>query len=322
MAVEDKSILKQIVKQVRSYMAETSVDGQYTDAELIRNDLRPAIMDVMNRLRNANRSGPILTSYSFNLVEGQRTYKLPPACATVYGVYVLNSDGDRIAEVLPNQRRNINGFIWALEGGPGALEIKIEEEPLARDEETTVEVEFGSSYDVLPHYTEASATAVFNSTKTVLTLDNTTTLGDLDDRENAFAGCILRVLGKGSSPNPITEERIISRSDWSSGGGGIWTVTVRTPFTDLTAATTGLSYEIVPASMWCVAEAIALRMSLKLGSKQGRVMSATQRRNMEMEFKSALATSNNIVRDMNMRVPFGVDKNTNTNPVARYGRHV
>lgn len=325
MAVENKSILKGIVRQVRSYMAETSVDGQYTDAELLRNDLRPSILDVMNRLQNANRNARIYSTYSFSLVEGQRRYRLPPACGIVYGVYVLNSDGDRIGEVLPNGRRNIRGFIWALEGGPGALEIVIEEEPTAQDTSVTVEVEFGSNFDVAPHYVEDAdadnSTAIFTTT-TTMTLDKTPTLGDFDDRENAFAGCILRILGDGASPNFITEERVIASSSWSSAGGGTWTVTVTSPFSDVVTSQSRVSYEIVPASFWAIAEAVALRMCLKLGSKQGRVMSNQQRRNMEMEFKAAMATALNSVRDINPRIGYGVDKNTWDNPINRYGRRV
>lgn len=115
-----------------------------------------------------------------------------------------------------------------------------------------------------------------------MTLEASPDLGGLDRRENGYLGQTLRVLH--ASPLPVYGRQIASQSVTPA---GVWSIETHLPF-DAGASPSAIPYEVAPAGVQGLVEAIAMRTALKLSVV--RRWSQTIRRGLEVEYLSALKT--------------------------------
>lgn len=152
-------------------------------------------------------------------------------------------------------------------------------------------------------YSTGGTLSTSGSTQKLL-LTTSSVLGDLDRRENAYAGQVLRLLP--ASPNPI-EERIISRSYKD---GSNWYVEVRRPFTLNSPGSH--TYEVAPAGSSSLYDAITCCAALRLAGP--RKITEVQYRRIRDQYLMAIKTVSDRMKLIQSRVPPHIAKNTIDNP--------
>jgi hypothetical protein len=207
-----------------------------------------------------------------------------------------------IHDSVPRDRMHCAGSGWSLEGNAGALELLAD---LPSGVSMTFELWYTSNGDYHPHYADGGT---LDATKSIVTLDNTPTIGRIDRRVNAYAGGVLRLLP--DSPAPI-EERLIVSSAFSA--PSTWTATVNLPFTHASAGT--VKYEIAPAGSNSMYEAIACRAAMKLGVP--RKITQGHMASLLTEYKMAMKTIGDNLTGMQARSPASFVRDTVDNPLGR-----
>lgn len=287
------SFLYTVIDRVRAYIDEPDVEQKYTNDFIVRHCIMPSMVDVMARL-NMNRDDPILLEYAITTAASTEFYQLPPCVQEVWRLVQKNSDNRVTADAYPRNQFHALQQGWSIEGGS----LRIFPYPSAG---LTIYVQYVSNGDVYPHY----ATGSLDATKTIVTLNSSPTLGQMDQRVNAYAGQIMRILP--SSVSGVVEERVIESSAYSS---GTWTATVRTAFTNPSVGS--VTYEIAPAGSQPLYEAVATRAALKLGAYR-RISDAHQRQIMHQE-REAMKTIQDNLSNLQMRTGKGWIKATVDNP--------
>jgi len=288
------SFLYTVIDRVRAYIDEPDIEQKYTNDFIVRHCIMPSLVDVLARL-NMNQDNPVVLEYSFETDTDTEYYQLPPCVQEVWRLVQKNSDGRIISDAYPRSQFHAMNQGWSLDGN----QLRIFPRPASG---LTVYVQYLSNGDIYPHY---STGGTLDATKTILTLDSTPNLGQMDQRVNAYAGQVLRILP--SNVAAAVEERVIESSEVTA---GVWTATVRTAFTQTSAGT--VTYEIAPAGSQPLYEAVATRSALKLGAYR-RISEAHQRQIQHQE-REAMKTIQDNLSNMQMRTGKGWQKATVDNP--------
>lgn len=251
MTVTD-SWLYRVVERFRHMVDDPG--GKYDDNYILREFVPPAVSAAMSYMA-FTASNPVVIRFPLTLTNGQEYYQLPRAHQYLR-VARFDDQGRVLEEYYP--RNDFNPL------GPGiAVEdfvLRIQPLPtLTRDDWTVLYIPHS---DGRYHYASGGR---LDSTRTVLTLAPTATLGDLDREEGAYVGCKLRLIPVSGG---TIESRLITAYDPETRQ-----VTVRRPFaaasdtlTDSSSSTDNqesLTYEIVPT--WhtnAMANAIAAKSAL------------------------------------------------------------
>lgn len=270
------SMLLTLIERIRAYLDVPVVTAKYDNNYMLRHVIVPAMVDVWSRISNT-ADNPVLIRFPISLVQDQEFYQLPPCIGMVHRIVVRDEGGDVLRDFVPRGEMHPSGPGWAIEGNLLALRPF----PLGGMD---VDIIYAHSGDVMPHY---ATDGELNADLTALLLDYQPELGDVDRRPNAYAGQVLRLLP--ASPGTI-EERVIASHDPVARE-----VVVRRPFvvaTGATSATTtepeALAYEIVPAGLQHLTEAIAAWGALKMGT--GLRIPQTQAAQIMLQYRSALKT--------------------------------
>ena len=310
------SFLKTVLERVRGYLDDSDFDAKYQDQFIVQHVIMPALVDVWSRV-SLNADNPVMLDYVITLVENQECYVLPSCVGEVHEVVQMaasQSDGQPITEMIPHHRMSVGGPTWALEGNM----LCFRPFPSGVTGITPFTIRYTTNGDMSPHYcsnlTGNSDGGVLNSGLNTFTLPANglvTASGDLgiiDQRENCYAGQILRLLGRTSGGGftfTTREERVIA-----SYIPATRVCTLRRPFTTNTAG--NYAYEIAPSRSQGMVEAVAIACALKLGT--WRKCSQAQMGMFTQQYRSAIKTIGDNMANMQMRTGKSWAKDTRDNP--------
>ena len=306
------SFLKTVLERVRGYLDDSDFDAKYQDQFIVQHVIMPALVDVWSRV-SLNADNPVMLDYTITLVDNQECYVLPSCVGEVHEVVQMaetQSNGQPITESIPRHRMSVGGPIWALEGNM----LCFRPFPSGATGMTPFTIRYTTNGDMSPHYCSnvngGSTGGVLNAGLDTFTLPSNglvTSSGDLgiiDQRENCYAGQILRLLSK-SSGFTTREERVIA-----SYIPGSRVCTLRRPFTTNTAG--NYAYEIAPSRSQGMVEAVSIACALKLGT--WRKCSQDQMGMFTQQYRSAIKTIGDNMANMQMRTGKSWAKDTRDNP--------
>ena len=306
------SFLKTVIERVRGYLDDGDFDAKYTDQFLVNHVIMPGLVDVWSRC-SLNADNPVLLSYDITLVNNQECYVIPPCVGEVHEIVQYTtgsgtSDGVPIADLYPSHRMSVGGQNWAIEGNMICFRPFPQTTGLSN---LTWTIRYTTNGDMMPHYcalTDANGgTLTTTSSFTLPSAVGTGGLGQIDIRENAYAGQVLRLLNKAAGFT-VREERVIE-----SYNPATRVCTLRRPFTTNTAgASSYYAYEICPPQSQGMVEAVSLACSLKLGAWRKIAQSHAQMLN--MQYRSAIKTIGDNLSNMQMRTGKGWAKDTRDSP--------
>jgi hypothetical protein len=303
------SFLKTVIERVRGYLDDGDFDAKYTDQFLVNHVIMPGLVDVWSRC-SLSADNPVMLSYDITLVNNQECYVIPPCVGEVHEIvqYTGNTgsqvnDGIPTADLYPAHRMSVGGQNWAIEGNM----ICFRPFPQNLSGNTTWTIRYTTNGDMMPHYCALvdanGGTLTTTSSFTLPSTVGTGGLGQIDIRENAYAGQVLRLLNKNGGIT-VREERVIE-----SYNPATRVCTLRRPFTTNTAgASSYYAYEICPPQSQGLVEAVSLACSLKLGAWRKIAQSHAQMLN--MQYRSAIKTIGDNLSNMQMRTGKGWAKDT------------
>jgi len=300
------SLLKTVIERVRGYLDDADFDAKYTDQFLVKHVIMPALVDVWSRV-SMNADNPVMLSYDITFVDDQECYVLPACVGEVHEIVQYTgltgsqpSNGVPTDDLYPRHEMSVGGQIWRIEGN--MLCFRPWPQYTTANTNMTWTVRYTTNGDMSPHYSSASAPGTLSSDRTQFTLAASPTLGQLDKRENAYAGQILRILD-----GSVFEERVIATYDPATR-----VATLKRPFSSSVTANTTHAYEVAPARAQGMVEAIALAASLKLGA--WRKISQAQNQLLTQQYRAAIKTIGDNFANMQMRTGKGYAKDTRDNP--------
>jgi len=138
----------------------------------------------------------------------------------------------------------------------------------------------------------------------VFSLTGTPALGVIDRRDNAYLGCVLRIL----TSTGIVEERIISK--WTK-NATFFETQVRLPFTYATPGS--ITVEYAPFGLESLFEAVAVGGAIKLGTY--KKISGAQFQMLQLQYKDAMKTAMDHFANKQMRTGKYFERSTADNPL-------
>jgi len=301
------SFLKTVLERVRGYLDDSDFDAKYQDQFIVQHVIMPALVDVWSRV-SLNADNPVMLDYVITLVENQECYVLPSCVGEVHEVVQMassQSNGQPVNEIIPRHRMAVGGPNWALEGNM----LCFRPFPSGVTGITPFTIRYTSNGDMSPHYCALTTGAggVLNAGLLTFTLPadvGSGGLGLVDQRENCYAGQILRLLNKGAGFT-TREERVVASYDPATR-----ICTLRRPFTTNIAG--NYAYEIAPSRSQGMVEAVAIACALKLGT--WRKCSQAQMGMFTQQYRSAIKTIGDNMANMQMRTGKSWAKDTRDNP--------
>jgi len=285
------SFLLTVIERVRAYLDEATLDAKYTNDYLVRHVISPEMVSVMARLSNSF-SNPIRLRHSVTLATDTEHYILPPNIGEIYRVAVMDVNNRVTQEMMPNNEFHPRGPNWQIQGN--MLSFR----PLPTQGET-VDIHYIPNGDFQPHYSTNGG--ALDSTKKIFTFASTPTLGDRDTRENSYAGAMLRVW----HDNGLLEERVVESYNATTREA-----TVRIAFST-SASDSTLKYEVAPAGMNSLYQAIACACAMNLGT--ARNITQKQMNYITLQYKMAMKTVGDNLSNMQARTGKAYDKRTTDN---------
>ncbi len=267
------SLLYTILNRVRSFLDEPTLDAKFSNDYMVRHVLIPEMANIISMLTDV-RGNPVVIQQSLSLTTSGEYYELPPSIGKVYRLAKMDSEKNIVAEIPFRTPQNSEDAGWWLEG----RELHVR--PLPGSVVTDYSLWYTPSGNIVPHYSAAGGT--MNIPGNQLTLDLTPDLGDLDQREDAYVGCILRVWTH-AAPDKVAET-VITSYDINE--------TTDTATVDLREAlaapflTSDVKYEIVPYFMDQIWQAVSLSCAVNLGVS--RNISEKQMAFLQGQLKSTL----------------------------------
>lgn len=271
------SCLHMILEKTKTIIGDIAKELDYSDDYIFRHGIVPEYSRVISRIQNTS-SEYIIEKTTISLIKDQQYYLLPACIGEIQRIVTMYDDGRIKTELLPRNQYNPKGPNWYVEGEM----LSIRPYPQVAED---VEIWYIPTTDAKPHYAEDGS---MNAAGSILTLTAggwaSQILGDLDRRESAYQGCVVRAIGRTSGR---VQERIINSHTAESNPPQI---DFRAAFTDTEIKNGTVSYEIVPAHFGAVTEAIAQGAAMNLLVGARRVTKA-QHSMLMVNFKSAMKTA-------------------------------
>ena len=298
------SILHGILEKIRGSLETVAPDLDYSDDYIFRHGIVPEYGRVMSRLNNT-ASNPVYATHSFTLVKDQQFYQLPASVGEILRIVEVNDDGRIEKEPIPRTEFHWRGPNWSVQGN------RLSFRPYPKTT-TTYEVWYIPSYDITPHYAEDGDLSA-GRTNFTLTGEkfNSGLLGSVDRREGAYHGCMVRILTESGA----LEERVITDSTLEPSAGAPPKMTVAAFSTDINTTTEDAVYEVVPAHMFALQDAIAASGTLNLAAASKSV-TKVQHGMLVHNFKAALKTVMDNFTFMQNRIPKHYEKGTVDNTLT------
>jgi hypothetical protein len=231
-----EAFLARAISDIRLHTDEPDVTAKYSDTDLITKieQAYPVVLGEINR----NSRTPIVARLTLTLEASKYVYPLPPNLGMVWAIYALDAT---------NQTK----FFYHSKGihNPAGRMIWVEGKTLHIQ---NPEALMGVNSEVVVEYTTVGTARLNNGICSVntdgdeVTLPVTPSVGTLDTRDNAYAGCILRILDvTGTSPTgDYVQERTVTDYDRTTR-----IATLNSPLDPVPVAGDGgyIYYEIAPA---------------------------------------------------------------------------
>jgi hypothetical protein len=261
------SFLLTVIERIRYYMDEAVLDAKYTNDYIVRHVVMPEMHNVWSRI-SRNYDNPVLLRTEITLASGTEYYLLPPNVHEVWRV----SEGSFDPEVgIKRDARTRSEFSrqggpnWSIEGN--LLAIRPGRNIVSVSDNNSWTIWYTPSGDFLPHYATDGRIDPDDDNRKEFDISGWTptgVIGQVDRRENAYAGGYLRILATTGGAARRWEEHVIDTYDVDGGVGGIPRITLRTAISG--TDTTGITYEIVPPGITPLWQAIACSGAINLGT--------------------------------------------------------
>lgn len=289
------SFLLTVIERIRAYLDEATLDAKYTNDYLVRHVICPEMVNVLSRL-SLNFGNPVRVRHSITLDKETEHYTLPPNIGEIYRVAIMDDKGRVNQEWVPENEFHPRGPGWQIQGN--LLSFR----PLPTVDET-VEIHYIPNGDFSPHYSNSAGQyGAIDSTNKIFTFPASPDLGAIDNREQAYAGAMLRVWD-----NNVLEERVIASYDALNRKA-----TVRVAFTSaITASSSDLQYEVAPLGMQSLYQTIACAGAVNLGTC--RNITQKQMQFLMLQYKTAMKSAADNFTSIQARIPKGYDKKTADN---------
>lgn len=301
------SLYRYAIEMVRANVNEVAADAKFDDVYISRFFVHPACSDVLQRV-TMNSTNRIVVRHRITTVLGQEHYILPPHVGQVIRIAVLDENGIVQQEAMPRGEFNPCGPGWALEG----TTLTIRPFPASEDI-AACDVWFIPNADVAPHYADGGGTAGYTtafgvmSSSTTFKLAAAPIIGDLDLRDNAYAGYVLRVLS--STDHTLVQERIISSYARSTR-----ICTLRSAFGTVVTNSPDkqLAYEVIP--IWSLAawDTIAWQAACRIAA--ARNLSGSKKDSLTQMFGASMKTLRDGFANAQGRTGKTFERNTVDNP--------
>jgi hypothetical protein len=271
------SMLHMILEKTKTVIGDIANELDYSDDYIFRHGILPEYSRVISRVQNTS-SDYVLEKTTISLIKDRQYYTLPACVGEILRIVTMHDNGRIKTELLPRNSYHPQGPNWSLEGN----NLSIRPYPQVAED---VEVWFIPSTDIKPHYAEDGILQTANELK-LSTSDGgwaSQILGDIDKREKAYQGSLVRII----ESDGRVQERIIE--NYSEGADGVLPLAdFRRAFT-LTDLPKAVTYEIVPSHFNTVIEAVAQGAAMNLLVGARRVTKA-QHIMLLSNFKSAMKT--------------------------------
>lgn len=230
-----------------------ATDTQYNDAFVARQVIPQVYEEVMGLLK-LNSENPILFRFSVDLVIGTEYYILPPAIQQIWRLGKIDATtGTTTNDWFPRDEFSPLGRGWSIE----ANMLSFSPPPTMAE---TWTLWYIPSCDFMCHKGTGaySLSDTGDDDRTTITLAAAPDLGLLDQRPNAYAGAVLRIIQSGVP----WQERVIDSYDVANRRAH-----VRIPFdsTNWVDVDDPVTYEIAPIAWTSLWNAISLRVAFNLG---------------------------------------------------------
>jgi len=295
------SMLHNILEKAQTTLTKLDPNLDYSSDFILRQGINNELNNVISRINNT-RSNPYYCTFSITTVKNQQYYSLPSGIGELARVIKLDTSGRITNDLLPRSNYDWAGPGWSIENNM----LSFRPYPGGGDTYTIWYIPNGSSW---PHYAENGS---LDGTRSIFTLTTgdygSQILGDVDKREGAYVGYVLRVLGSSTAfgtefGSEVIEERTIKSHDAEAG-----TVEVERAFSS-NIATGTCKYEIVPIYLHAVNEAVSSGTvaNLSMGSP---VVTQRQQKTLYINYRSAMKTAGDNLSNIQGRVPKHFQKST------------
>jgi len=257
------AFLTTVLADIRKAADEPSTNAKYTDAEIVGYVSR-AFSFIWNEI-NRRSNHPVVIPYDLSVTTDVSTYVLPPSIHRILHMEWLDSNNNVLQSVVPCTRLaptspNITfegNILRFLDGPTENWTLRLHAIP-----SSFVELNWGSVTSITNDLTENDCEIVIPATPTV---------GVLDQRVNAYAGCVIRLLTAGGNGANIVQDRVIQSYDPATR-----TATVVPAFAAATLPAVPATYEIVPLAAddleWAISRYVARTLTGNEGDSKRYAM--------------------------------------------------
>lgn len=288
-------VLSGIVSLVRTYADEPQQVGgrvKFTNAAIM--ELAEAAWPEVVAEVWALGDDKVRVRHDVSIVANTHEYALPPYIGQIYSVEHYSNatavaNSQLLWEIEPRSFLNPYGPGWMIEGPMLYMDPRF-------PADTVVRLTYTPNGEVLAHEGVGTMVATANSTDvtgvTSVVLSNSPTLGSLDGRKEAYAGCILRVLntvGGWEDADPaIVQERVIKTYDFTTRTATFAPSLNPLPaYTGTTLNNVNCTYEVIPLHMGLCKDVLSLKVARKIFNVIG---DGTRARSAHFEYLDALRT--------------------------------
>ena len=230
------------ISWARKFTDKPEASDKYTDSNII--DLMGVCYAQILGEINRNAPWPVTARFDITIsgYGDDQYYSLPIGMGKILRISILNDDGDQeLYNIEARGRLHPYGPGFSVEGN--TLFVKAD----AFSDDDIIRFEYAPS-GIAKLHEGTFAETVYDATALTVTLSATPTKGDLDIRSNAYAGCMLRVLGSddggGGGITNVGQERIITAHAAATG-----VVTLSHALSPAPATGDTMTYEIAPSGL-------------------------------------------------------------------------
>lgn len=245
------SYLQRVIDRCRFYADEPDVDAKYSDGYIATELVPSSTADILARIGN-NSQQPVVLETTISVASGTKRYKLPACVGEVWALEKRDTDGNPEYRIIPRSFTDPRNQGYRLEGNELVF-------PVAPVDTVTLYVLHTPAHDFMPH--KGTCHVARSGGVDTVRLGVTTTLGSLDNRDNAYGGAVFRLFDDAG----VVEERTIARSYFST----YWYAELTTPLSSHTPPLTSSTYEVFAPGLGPLIDAIALECAMKVGTARG-----------------------------------------------------
>lgn len=191
------SFLADAISDVRQFTDEPTINAKYTDTILIRM-IEQTYAHIVSEVNRCSTE-PIVAKFDVTYVSGTECYRLPEYIQSIHSIYTLTTSGYKIFYQARSGYSPLGKRVW-VEGKT----LHIQSEYISVGD--TVTVEYIPSGTAKLH----NGTCTVDTTGKIVTFGATPTVGTLDTHQNAYAGCVLRIISDTDANYNYTQERTIT----------------------------------------------------------------------------------------------------------------